>query len=115
MRSPKFSSLSFSVVICLLYAGCSGLATRPARQMSYAETAFHAATLAQAESSQPNLYQLAKDALLRARAAYRLKNFKVARQMAILARHAAEDAEFKALQAAADGSLEDSGPGGNTR
>lgn len=79
------------------------LASRPARQISYAEAAYQAAILAGAETLQPNLFQLSKDALLRARSAYRLKNFKLARQLAMRARHAAEDAEFKSMQIAAAG------------
>lgn len=96
------NSLALFLVFLTGGAGsaCSALSSRPARQMTYAETAFQAAALAGAETSQPNLYQLSKDALLQARAAYRLKNFKLARQLAIKARHAAEDAEYKALQAA---------------
>jgi hypothetical protein len=102
------SSQQSKLVLFILFtaggasSACSALSSRPSRQITYAETAFQAASLAGAETTQPNLYQLAKDALLQARAAYRLKNFKLARQLAIKARHASEDAEFNALKVAAN-------------
>jgi hypothetical protein len=102
MVCPKTSSLFYlyAWLSVLLLPACTGITQRPARQISYAEAAFQSATLAGAETSQPNLYQLSRDALMQARAAYRLKNFKLARQLALKARLVAEDAELKALRAA---------------
>lgn len=89
------------MAICLLPAlllgACSTLHSRPVLQMSYAEAAVRSAAAVGAETSQPYLFQLSRDALLRAHSAYRLKNFDLALKMAIRARRIAEDAETKAL------------------
>ncbi len=94
------SLLGLFFVLC----GCSVFHTRPVQQMSYAEAALRSAQAAGAEQTQPTLYQLSKDALLRARASYRVKNFEVARKMAIRARRIAEDAEMRALEGQSDAS-----------
>lgn len=78
-------------------AGCGIFSTRPARHLSYAETAYVAAQKAEAETKSPQSFQLARETLFRARAAYRLKNFKEARRMAIRARMLSEEAEFRSL------------------
>ncbi len=88
----------FPVLLCsVMLASCSVLHSRPVHQMSYAEAAVRSAAAAGAESSQPYLFQLSRDALLRAHSAYRLKNFDMALKLAIRARRIAEDAETKAL------------------
>ena len=83
-------------VVCL--SGCGAFATRPAKQMAYAESAFQAASNTGAETLAPQFYQVSRDTLLRARAAYRSKNFKEARNLAIRTRRMAEEAELKALR-----------------
>ncbi len=85
-------------VCAFLLPGCSAFRSRPVNQMSYAEAAVRSAAAAGAETSQPYLYQLSRDALLRARSAYRLKDFNSALKLAIRARRIAEDAEAKALR-----------------
>ena len=94
----RLVKLSLGGAALFLLVGCSAFGTRPVRQMSYAEAAFKAATQANAENSQPQLYLLAKDTLLRARSYYRLKNFKQARIFAIRSRRFSEDAELKAVR-----------------
>jgi hypothetical protein len=89
---------SLSGAALFLFPACSILGSRPVKQMSYAEAAFHAATLANAENAQPQLYLLARDTLSRARSYYRLKNFKQARLFAIKSRRLSEDAELKAVR-----------------
>jgi len=100
-----------ALLVCLgiFLSGCAAFSTRPVQQMSYAEAAFQAATLVNAEVSQPAIYQLAKDALLRARSAYRLKDFKTARVTAIKSRRLSEEAEWKARKAEIFGNEEDKG------
>lgn len=83
----------------IIFIFCACASSRPVQQMSYAEAAFQAATIANAEASQGIIYQLAKDALLRARAAYRLKDFKNARTLATRCRRLSEEAEWKAKRA----------------
>lgn len=78
-----------------LWSGCGTFTTRPDRHLSYAETAFAAAQRDGADLVTPQTFQLARETLFRARAAYRAKNFKVARHLAIRARLLAEEAEFK--------------------
>ncbi|NUM88379.1 MAG: DUF4398 domain-containing protein [Bdellovibrionales bacterium] len=94
----------WGLLFAFALAGCSVFHTRPAQQLSHAEAALRSAQAAGAEQTQPGLYQLSKDALLRARAAYRVKNFEVARKMAIRARRIAEDAELKTLEGQSDAS-----------
>lgn len=95
-KSPKLI-----LIFCLgfSFSACAVFSTRPVQHLSYAESAFQGATIAGAETVQPALYQLAKDALLRARSAYRLKDFKSARSLAIRARRLSEEAEWKTKQA----------------
>lgn len=93
----------FLLLGILVFSSCAALSSRPSRQLSYAEASFQAAILNGAETSQPQLFQLAKDLLLQARAAYRQKNFKLARQLSIKSRHASEEAEYRSLQAALKG------------
>ena len=68
--------------------------------MAYAEAAFQAATLANAETNPATapVYLLARDHLSRARSFYRLKNFSQSRKFAVSARRLAEEAEWKALK-----------------
>ncbi len=89
--------LPFFFVFLPLLSGCGILATRPSRHLSYAEAAYMAAQKANAETLSPQSYQLARETLYRARASYRLKNFKLSRKLAIRARLLAEEAEFKSL------------------
>jgi hypothetical protein len=87
--------------ICLfagVLSACGIFSTRPEKQMSYAEAAYQAATVANAESLASNVYQLARDSLLRARSAYRAKDFKSARILALQSRHLSEEAELKSLK-----------------
>ncbi len=74
--------------------------SRPQKQLAYAEAAYQAAILANAETNPATaqIFILAKDQLARARSFYRLKNFKNARVLAIKARRLSEEAEWKALR-----------------
>lgn len=87
-----------------LLSGCSILESRPYKQLAYAESAYQAAVLANAEAnpSAASVFQLARDTLSRARAFYRLKNFKQARLYAIKSRRLSEEAEWRALRANSD-------------
>ena|SRR3989338_319580 len=87
----------FVFLIAFTLIGCGLTSTRPMRQMNYAESAFQAATAANAETKYSAGYLLAKDTLLRARSSYRLKNFKDARRYAVRARRLSEEAEFQSL------------------
>ncbi len=78
-----------------LLSGCGVFATRPARHLGYAEAAFQAAEKANAETNAPQSFQLARETLFRARAAFRLKNFKRARKLAVRARLLSEESEFR--------------------
>lgn len=86
----------------LSFSACSVFETRPAKQMAYAEAAMQAALIANADTNPETMqiYQLARDALSRARSFYRLKNFKEARHLAMRSRRLAEEAEWKALRGA---------------
>ena len=88
------------LAVFLLFSGCSVLQSRPVKHMAYAESAFQAATLASAETNPEaaGVYQLARDQLSRARAFYRLKNFKQARIFAIKSRRMSEEAEWRVLR-----------------
>ncbi len=97
--------LSGFLVSALFLTGCGVIATRPARHLGYAETAFIAAQKANAEAESPQEFQLARETLLRARAAYRLKNFNLARKLAVRARLLSEEAEFLSMFKDADKSL----------
>lgn len=83
------------ILSSLLLTGCGVFATRPARHLGYAEAAYLAAQKANAETNAPQSFQLARETLFRARAAFRLKNFKRARHLAVRARLLSEEAEFK--------------------
>lgn len=76
-------------------SGCGILATRPDNHLAYAEAAFQAAQKDGADTAEPQTFQLARETLARARSAYRLKNFRDARRLAIRARILSEEAEFK--------------------
>lgn len=93
------------ITTSLLTTGCGVLATRPARHLGYAEAAYIAAQKANAETNFPQEFQLARETLFRARAAYRLKNFKRARKLAVRARLLSEEAEFKSTFKDVDPSL----------
>lgn len=86
------------------FSGCSTFKSRPFKQMAYAESAVQAAVLAGSETSPEAapIFQLAKDQLARARAFYRLKNFKNARLFAVKARRLAEEAEWRSIHANSD-------------
>ena len=86
----------------LLASGCGLFSTRPSRHLSYAEAAYMAAQKANAETLSPQSYQLARETLYRARASYRLKNFKLSRRLSIRARLLSEEAEFKSLHKESD-------------
>lgn len=90
--------------------GCAAIESRPVKQLAYAEAAMQGATLASADTNADTapVYQLAKDALARARSYYRLKNFKQARILAVRARRLAEEAEWKALRGNSGSKDEDS-------
>ncbi len=95
----RVGAVSILFGICtLIFSGCGALATRPEKQMAYAESAFYAATSASADTLAPSIYQLARDSLLRARSAYRLKDFRSARLLATRSRLLSEEAEVKALR-----------------
>lgn len=100
-RVSRKAALSLAVAAFCFQASCSSLETRPYKQMSYAEAAFRAATLAGAETNPDTsaIYQLAKDSIQRARSYYRLKSFKEARKYAIRARRLSEEAELKTVRA----------------
>ncbi|MGZ6289994.1 MAG: hypothetical protein ACXWQO_17535 [Bdellovibrionota bacterium] len=72
--------------------------------MAYAESAVQAAMIAGSETSPEAgpVFQLAKDQLARARAFYRLKNFKEARVYAVKSRRLAEEAEWRSIHANTD-------------
>lgn len=72
--------------------------------MAYAESAVQAALLAGSDSNPEAapVFQLARDQLARARAFYRLKNFKEARLYAVKSRRLAEEAEWRSLRANTD-------------
>lgn len=82
------------------FSGCSMMDTRPVKQVAYAEAAMQGAILANAETNPDTMavFQLARDALARARSFYRLKNFNEARKLAVRARRLAEEAEWRALR-----------------
>jgi hypothetical protein len=92
--------LAVFLLCASLFAGCAAIETRPVKQMAYAEAAVQGAALANAETNPDTMavFQLAKDALARARSYYRLKNFKACRMLAVRARRLAEEAEWKALR-----------------
>lgn len=100
-ESPLSGSLRlcFSVLVILLVLvslpGCGMFSTRPAHHLGYAEAAYLAAQRANAETNAPQSFQLARETLYRARASFRLKNFKEARRLAVRARLLAEEAEFQ--------------------
>jgi hypothetical protein len=87
-----------SIIMLVSLTACGIFATRPTRQMAYAESAFQAATFANAETLSPAQYQLARDTLLRARSEYRMKNFSAARTLAVRSRRIAEEAEVRAVR-----------------
>lgn len=70
--------------------------------MSYAFAAIKAAKAAGGSTTAKKDYETALDSLRRARAEYRLKNFKLARRLAMRARYFAEKAEFAALMQSAN-------------
>jgi hypothetical protein len=98
----KTVTLTALTVFC--FSGCSALNSRPYKQMAYAESALQAAMLAGSETSPEAgpVFQLAKDQLARARAFYRLKNFKEARLFAVKARRLGEEAEWRSIHANSD-------------
>ena len=100
MSTPaRKTALPLGLAVFLL-CSCTAIETRPLKQMAYAEAAVQGATLANAETNPDTVavYQLAKDALARARSYYRLKNFRECRKLAVRARRLAEEAEWKALR-----------------
>lgn len=86
------------------FSGCAVFESRPMKQLAYAEAAFQAASAANAETNPASaaIYQLAKDQLSRARSYYRLKNFKLARALAVKSRRLSEDAELRAVRGDSD-------------
>ena len=93
--------LAAFIFLLPILSGCSLFQSRPVKHLAYAEAAFQAAVLAEADKN-PNsssVFILAKNQLARARSFYRLKNFKEARIEAIKARLLAEEAEWMAISA----------------
>jgi hypothetical protein len=84
----------------LFFVGCSGLESRPNKQMAYAEASYQASMLANAPTNPEAapIFQLARDQLARARSFYRLKNFRQARVWAVRSRRLFEEAEWRALR-----------------
>lgn len=105
-RSPilglRVYFLSLLLIGLLGLSGCGVFSTRPDRPLAYAEAALLGAARQGAEGFVPQNYQLARETLYRARSAYRLKNFREARRLAIRARILAEEAEFKAIHRDSD-------------
>lgn len=91
------------LVFATTLSACGTFSRRPKAQMSYAISAFRAAHAAGAAETAPKEYKEARETLKRAKAAYRLKNFKDAQIFSLRARYLAEVAEFKAVRIAAGG------------
>lgn len=98
--SQQTKAATISILAALLFSSCAMVESRPVKQMAYAEAAMQGAILANAETNPDTsaVFQLAKDALARARSYYRLKNFRECRKLAVRARRLAEEAEWKALR-----------------
>jgi hypothetical protein len=93
---------SVVVLIFTLLLGACGLATtRPKKDMSLAQAAFMAAKRANAQTLAPGLYRKAEFYYIKARSAYRTKNFNKAQQYAELSRKFSEQAELVAVRKAA--------------
>jgi hypothetical protein len=97
-----FSSRFFLTLAVLLVLGasssCSVFATRPTQEMSDTTAAIRAAKEVQADTLAPELYRQATEWFFRARKEYNFKNFQLADEYALKARHFAENAEFEALR-----------------
>lgn len=91
-----FCAISF-LLLTFATSGCGTFSQRPHRHLSYAEVAYLAAQKANAEANAPLKLQQAREQLLRARAAYRSKNFRLARTLSIRARLLSEEAELLSL------------------
>jgi hypothetical protein len=100
MPGTFFRKAAVSTAAFFVFQSCALLDSRPYKQMAYAESAYQAALLANAESNPEAgpVFQLAKDQLARARSYYRLKNFREARHLAVTSRRLSEEAEWKALR-----------------
>ncbi len=86
-----------TIALAILISGCGLVSLRPYKQMAYAEAAFLAAKNANSETNSPKYYQMAYHSLLQARAAYRLKNFKLAQILSSRTRRLSEKAEFHSI------------------
>jgi hypothetical protein len=97
-----FSSRFFLTLAVLSVFGmsssCSVFATRPTQEMSDTTAAIRAAKEVQADTLAPELYRQATEWFFKARKEYNFKNFQLAQDYALKARHFAENAEFEALR-----------------
>ncbi|MCO5142690.1 MAG: hypothetical protein M9962_06340 [Oligoflexia bacterium] len=86
--------------VAFFFSSCAMFESRPAKQLAYAESAWQAAILVQADSNPDSIavFQMARDQLAKARSFYRLKNFKEARKIAVQARRLFEEAEWRSIR-----------------
>lgn len=95
------STVRFTVALAALTlqaSGCAIFAMRPVQDMSDTAAAMHAAREVQADTLAPELYREATEKWLNAKKDYKFKNFKLASDEALQARHLAERAEFEAIR-----------------
>ena len=76
--------------------GCSVATTRPVQEMSNAEAALKAAKDLHADTLSAEVYRAASETFYKAKREYRLKNFDVAKKLAIKTMRLSEEAEFEA-------------------
>ncbi|MCC7441769.1 MAG: DUF4398 domain-containing protein [Bdellovibrionales bacterium] len=88
-------------VALALSAGCSLMVTRPVQEMNDATAAIRAAREVQAQTLAPELFRQSQEWFLRARRAYKFKEFAEALDYAGKARVFAEQSEFEAVRAGA--------------
>jgi hypothetical protein len=96
---PKFLIRLVCLLILIVSLGACGIATtRPKLEMSMAASAFVAAKNAKAQTLAPGLYRKAEFYYLKAKSAYRTKNFNKAKQYAELSKKFSEQAEYIAIR-----------------
>ena len=90
----------FLISLLVILTACGLATTRPKLEMSLAQSAFHAARQAKAQTLAPGLYRKAEFYYLKAKSSYKRKYFNKAKQYAILSKNFSERAEFVAIRKA---------------
>lgn len=86
-------------LLTILFAtGCAVFAVRPTQEITNMEVAIRAAKEVSADQLAPDLYRMAVENGIRARREFRLRNYKIAKELADSARVYAEKAEFESIK-----------------